>query len=147
MKRSPLSRNSTPMRRTRLRPKRPTPRRREAPRWTADEWFEANLLLQRRAGVVCECCHLRLGATYERHHRQRRRDGGDRLANLLILRPECHAYWTAHPAEAMARGIIVPTHADPAEIPVLWRSVEWSLLDDSGARSRLGLDPAYRITG
>lgn len=148
MKRTPLSRSATPMRRGRIKPRRATPRRREAPRWTREDWESANLALMARAAWFCECCGMPVdGQSVERHHRQRRRDGGDRLANLLMLLSSCHHFWTEHPADAIVRGIIVRTHADPAEVPVLWRGSDWSLLDDAGTRSRLGLDPAYRITG
>ena len=76
------------------------------------------MLLQARAGNQCECCGKPLDGRCERHHRKRRRDGGDRLANLLVLLPECHQRWTAQPARAMARGIIVSMSADPLDVPV-----------------------------
>lgn len=128
----------TPLRRTAMRPKRATPRRREAPRWDPEGWEDANALLVLRAGARCECCGKPFAGapddTPERHHRMRRRDGGDRLSNLLMLRRACHAYWTEHPAEAIGRGIIVPTYRDPATSPVLWRGTEWSVLTDDGER-------------
>lgn len=90
------------------------------------------MLLQARAGGRCECCGELLLGRCERHHRMRRRDGGDRLANLLVLLPACHAHWTAHPDEARLRGIIVPTYSSPEAAPVLWRGSSWLRLTDWG---------------
>lgn len=130
MRRSPLRRTG------RVKPRRDTPRRREAPRWTAEDWTLANIALNLRSGSRCECCGGRLYAgNIERHHRIRRRDGGDRLSNLLIIRRTCHQYWTEHPALARDRGIILLTTDDPETVPVLWRGREWSLLDDDGNRT------------
>lgn len=101
--------------------RRARPRRRHAPQWNREQWADADLALGRRSGLRCECCGEPTGGRYERHHRMRRRDGGDRLANLMVLRPRCHAYWTEHPAEARARGIIVSAlgNADVADVPVI----------------------------
>lgn len=121
------------MRRTRIKPRRATPRRREAPRWTWEEWQDTSTPLFVRAGNLCECCGGDfIGTTIERHHRKRRRDGGDRLSNVLLLRGSCHAHWTAHPREAVRRGIIVPTYRDPADLPVLHRGTTLVMLDDEG---------------
>lgn len=115
-----------------IRRKRSTPRRREAPRWDAADWEQANVHLYRRAGGRCECCGEPLNNRAERHHRQRRRDGGDRLSNLLLLLPEHHAHWTTHPAVAKDLGFIVPTGFDPAETPVRHGRRGWVLLADDG---------------
>lgn len=131
-RRTPLSRGKTPLPRSRLRARRPEPRRRDAPRWDASGWAEAEPLLQARAGGRCDCCGRPLVAV-ERHHRKRRRDGGDRLANVLLLLPECHRRWTVQPAQAQARGLIVPVHADPLEVPVLWHGKRLVLLGDDGS--------------
>lgn len=126
------------MRRSPIRSRRATPRRRTAPRWSPAEWEEANAALQQRSGLRCECCGQPAVTDVERHHRQRRRDGGDRLSNILWLTREHHAHWTAHPADAIERGIIVPTYADPATKPVLWRGTELVLLDDDGGVRSVG---------
>jgi hypothetical protein len=118
-----------------VKQRRTTPRRREAPRWSADEWASADLTLQARAGSVCECCGG-FAVRFERHHRKRRRDGGDRFANIVLLASDCHTYWTAHPAEARERGLIVPTWAEIPSTPLLWHGTEWSLLHDDGGRTR-----------
>lgn len=132
------------MKRAPIKRRRSTPRRREAPRWDADQWREAEGLLLVRSRGLCECCGRRPTATdpVERHHRQRRRDGGDRLANLLRLRRSCHAWWTAHPAAAVDKGIIVRTGMDPGQVPVRvaqrhgWWS--WVVLDDDGGARGVG---------
>jgi 5-methylcytosine-specific restriction endonuclease McrA len=94
----------------------------------------ANRALGWRSGVVCECCGRKFqDQPQERHHRQRRRDGGDRLANVMLLRRDCHRHWTEHPEEAQRRGIIVSAYADdPAAVPLLHKGRRWVLLDDLG---------------
>lgn len=123
------------MKRSPVKAKRSTPRRREAPRWTHTEWESANQTLYARSGGLCERC----GKTpwTERHHRKRRRDGGDRLCNILGLCSHCHRTVTEHPGEARRYGFIVSAYADPAVIPVLWRQREWFLLDDDGNKLTL----------
>ncbi len=136
-----VSRLRPPVKRSGVRAKR-GPRRREAPQEGAAWWEGATRLLWGRSGGRCECCNTPLGGSAERHHRQRRREGGDRLANLLLLSPSCHAYWTAHPGLARDRGIIVSSYAaDPGAVPVLYRGstytmARWVVLGDDG-----GMEP------
>ena len=131
------------MRRTPIKPKRRTPRRREAPRWTAEEWEAANQLLLVRSRGACEMCGVDLCANQRpvsRHHRQRRRDGGDRLSNLMLLcgtgTTGCHGKVTANPEWATnpMNGWIVPTSFDPADIPVRLADGWLYYLDDEGGR-------------
>jgi hypothetical protein len=65
----------------------------------------------------------------------RRRDGGDRLANLLLLHPWCHnvSSGSVHqePQQARERGFIVPSWADPLTYPVAVRD-QWYVLSDEG---------------
>lgn len=119
-------------RRTPLR-SRPVPRRRKAPRWTADDWAHADGVLMRRCGGRCERCLTDVHPAYaHRHHRQRRRVGGDRLANLLVLCQSCHTWIHDHPRNAREHGWIVPASApDPGAVPVLLHG-RLRLLDDSG---------------
>lgn len=127
------------MKRSPIKPKRATPRRREAPQWSWDEWQAANEILYARSGGACERCGVHTSAM-ERHHRKRRRDGGDRLSNVLLLCAGgggCHQTVTEHPYEARRYGFIVSAYADPAVIPVLYRRREWMILDDSGSRMPL----------
>lgn len=115
-----------------IKPRRDTPRRRTAHRADAADWEEINLLLYRRSGDRCECCGKPLLNQAERHHRMRRRDGGDTLSNLLLLLPDHHKHWTEHPAEAVNLGIIVPTWASVADTPVLHGSRGWVTLAEDG---------------
>jgi len=87
------------------------------------------LEVEERAAGYCEACGWP-AARVEFHHRQARGMGGtgdeqlrradvDTAGNLLRLHPACHAWAHAHPARARALGWIVPSWADPADIPVL----------------------------
>lgn len=131
------------MKRSPIRPKRKTPRRRESPRWTREEWAVANLALAIRAGDHCELCGKPLAGRAERAHRVRRRDGGDRLCNIVLLHPECHAFTHANPDDARAAGFLLRTTDDPLTIPVLWRGVLWCLLDDHGNREPVLIAPDH----
>lgn len=121
------------MKRTALRRRRDTPRRRDAPRFSADEWAVASEVLYRRCGGRCDWCGSRLDNDAARHHRQRRRDGGDRLANLVLLHTACHRWVHANPVLARGNGFIVPVGTDPASAP-LYRGYHagWWLLADDG---------------
>lgn len=131
------------MKRTPIKPRRSRPRRRSAALWTAEEWQAANQLLLLRSRGRCERCGKDLLANerpVSRHHRQRRRDGGDRLSNLMLLcgtgNTGCHGWITEHPAEAKlpTHGWIVPTEFDPADIPVRLADGYLYTLDDMGGR-------------
>lgn len=133
-----MSTPDTGLSRRRLRARRPTPRRRDTPQESAGWWETyANPLLMQRSGGRCEHCGRRPnpGQGFERHHRVRRRDGGDRLANLLLLLPSCHTYITEHPTEAKANGWIVEPTIDPETVPVRYQGGHLWWLDDHGGRS------------
>lgn len=117
---------------SRIRPRRATPRRRAAPLQDESWWAWATLELLRRSGHRCERCGQPLSGNMERHHRIRRRDGGDRLSNLLALHSRCHAYITEHPEEARANGWIVSalSNIDPEHAPVRIDGTWWNLTDD-----------------
>lgn len=128
-----------------VRKKRPTPRRRAAPQEGQAWWQWATQMLLARCGYRCERCGQPLGDNLERHHRQRRQVGGDRLSNLMALHTRCHQHITEHPDEALANGWIVSTHGpdgppDPALVPVrlpgLSGTARW-LLDDQGGKAPL----------
>lgn len=128
-----------------VRPKRDTPRRRTAPRFDTAQWDEASMLLAARCRMLCEICGDERPT--ERHHRQRRRDGGDRLANLLFLCTECHRRITDRPeSETQARelGYIVRALglAQPEDLPVFQWGSTWVLLDDLG--HAMATDPPTR---
>lgn len=105
-------------------------------RWTSSEWATNNLLLEARAAGACERCGHECGPV-ERHHRKRKREGGDSLANLVMVGRPCHAEIHAHPVEARRQGFIVSVSRNPAEVPVMWRRREWMQLDDDGNRTPL----------
>ena len=112
---------------------RPTPRRRDAPRWTPKEWADASLALLRRSGGRCEHCGELLHGRAERHHRKRRRDGGDSLDNLILLAPAHHVPLIhRHVTWAQERGLIVMVALDPETEPVWYMNREWMLLDAAG---------------
>ncbi len=115
-----------------MRRRRPTPRRRDAPRWVDREWADATIALLRRSKGLCECCGTDLRGRGERHHRVRRRDGGDRLSNLCLLLPGHHANAHTAPAHARETGVIVLSTLDPATQPILHHGKRWVLLDDDG---------------
>jgi 5-methylcytosine-specific restriction endonuclease McrA len=120
----------------RIRGKRSSPRRRDAPRVASHaEWDGFTMLLWARSRGVCEKCGE--NPPTDRHHRKRRRDGGDRLANLLFLCSTCH-HWLHDNAEsethARDNGYIVPALGvfDLLTYPVLQWGTTWVVLDDDG---------------
>lgn len=79
-------------------------------------------LLRARSRGRCEalvpgvCTHHASDA----HHRQRRRDGGHGIGNLVDLCRACHRWAHANPARARELGLIVSAfEVDPAAVPVL----------------------------
>lgn len=125
-----------------IRKRRAKPRRRTAPQEDANWWAMATMSLLARCGHRCERCGHPLGDNLERHHRQRRQVGGDRLSNLLALHTRCHQWITEHPEAAQQLGLIVSTHGpdgapDPAEVPVMLPGLSGTalwLLDDQGGK-------------
>lgn len=107
------------------------------PRWSATEWADNELFLMGRAAGSCERCGKECGPV-QRHHRKRRREGGDSLENLVVLGAPCHRWAHAHPVEARRTGFIVSMSREPAEVPILWHLHEWVYLDDVGGKHPLG---------
>lgn len=105
-------------------------------RWNSSEWADNSLLLEARAAGVCERCGKECGPV-QRHHRKRRREGGDSLENLLAVGRPCHEHIHAHPVESRRYGFIVSVYADPSVVPVLYRRQEWMILDAAGSRMPL----------
>lgn len=108
-------------------------------RWTASDWETANTVLWVRDRDRCGWCGQALRDRVDRHHRKRKTIGGDRFCNVVLLHPECHTVnaGSVHtePALAMRRGFIVPSWADPLEVPILLAG-EWFTFDDDGGRHR-----------
>jgi hypothetical protein len=106
-------------------------------RWTSEQWADNDLFLMGRAAGSCERCGKECGPV-ERHHRKRRREGGDSLENLVVLGRSCHAEVHAHPVESRRTGFIVSMSKDPADIPILWHLREWVYLGPDGDKHPLG---------
>lgn len=107
------------------------------PRWSAEQWADNDLFLMGRAAGACERCGKECGPV-ERHHRKRRREGGDSLENLTVLGAPCHREVHARPVEARRTGFIVSMSKNPADIPILWHLKEWVYLDSDGQKHPLG---------
>lgn len=109
-------------------------------RWTAAEWEQANLTLWLRSGGKCWWCDMWLGEDAARHHRMRRREGGDSYSNVILLHSNCHniAPNSVHqnPTLAIERGFIVPTWDDLRSTAVTMASGQRWFLDDLGATHR-----------
>jgi hypothetical protein len=71
----------------------------------------------------CVVCGLFLGDGAHLHHRKLRSQGGMGLAeNGITLCFQCHSAVHASPGHAVRSGWIVPSWADPLEVPVeTWR--------------------------
>lgn len=82
-----------------------------------------------RSMGLCERCG---GAGSEIHHRQRRRDGGHAVENLVNLCGTDHRWAHANPEAAKIKGFIVdPWVEDMAEVPIKTYS-EWVLFRSDG---------------
>lgn len=76
----------------------------------------ARQALQERDRGQCVRCGAK---AREVHHRQRRREGGHELHNLVSLCPRCHRFAHARPSEARQGGFIVSVYVDDvAAVPV-----------------------------
>lgn len=119
------------MKRTPIRAKRKTPRRRPAPRWSFADWLDAGPFLEARSGGVCEWCGS--PNQLERHHRKRRRDGGETFSNIVVLCRDDHRWAHEHPVRAREVGLIVSVSRDPEQVPFLSRRREWVWLREDGS--------------
>lgn len=113
------------------------------PRWTADQWEANNPRLLARDQFRCCCCGVPLRGRVERHHRQRRRVGGDRFSNLICLLPEHHAAAHANPVESRRTGLIVSAYEEfPNRVPLLLWGTHWVTLQDTPHYTVLPSAPA-----
>jgi hypothetical protein len=106
----------------------------------------ARPLVRARSGGICETRipGVCLGRAANMHHRKNRSQGGKWTAsNLIDLcgsgTTGCHGVLTdpqGRRTEYEANGWIVPSYANPAEVPVLIHNAttghDWVLLDDNG---------------
>lgn len=130
VRKTPMPRGDTQLRRTAMKPYRPTA--------TSDERTARQLVRGRSLGL----CEIRLDdictdRATDWSHRESKGVGGKwRAANGLDACRQCHRYITEHPALAYEHGWFVRSHQDPAEVPVLIHNAttghDWVLLDDNG---------------
>jgi hypothetical protein len=109
-------------------------------------WRAVRLRVLERSGGLCECCGAGLNPlAFECHHRKFRSQGGtDDPRNLLALLRGCHRrVHLGDRVAAEAAGLVVPSHADPAAVPLLLHGVDRlylagdgyaPVLDDEGGR-------------
>lgn len=114
-------------------------------------WRETGHMLACRSGGRCEGCGQLIAAGIREpsiHHRQARGLGGTSrpqvhdLCNLLLLCAGfsrrlagvlgCHGMTEAHENDPVARGLLVPHPADPAQVPVVLASGRRVLLAADG---------------
>lgn len=89
-------------------------------------------LTAQRSGSRCEVC-LRARAT-DVHHRKNRSQGGTwDAANLMHLCHLCHGVITNNPRVAITQGWTVPSHRDPADVPVWLGDHGWTFLSADGS--------------
>lgn len=91
--------------------------------------------VRRRDGDQCGRCGC---PGTEIQHRMRRREGGHSPSNLALMCNTCHRWAHANPEEARQAGWVVPTYADPADVPMLTFS-GWVLLSDDYTMTYLDL--------
>lgn len=114
MKRSQPLKRRTPLRaqsRTKL-----------AQRRKRDRWALLRRDVFARDNGRCVCCGRRLDVVlWECHHRRLRSAGGpDAMHNLVALCSDCHRWAHDRRLESEPLGFIVPSHADPAAMPVTY---------------------------
>ncbi|MDI9889943.1 HNH endonuclease [Microbacterium sp. IEGM 1404] len=95
-----------------------------------DPMAEARPIVHKRSGGMCERCCARRATDV--HHRQLRRHGDHKPANLVDLCRECHNRVHEHRDEATAAGFIVSGRVDPRTVPVQHGLYGRVLLDDAG---------------
>lgn len=83
------------------------------------QWEEMREALLSRSGGRCEFCGEGFRGAMELHHRRLRSQGGEDSAdNLAAIHPECHLRAHRYPELAREWGWIVPSWADPADVPI-----------------------------
>ncbi|AYD82300.1 HNH endonuclease [Mycobacterium phage Wamburgrxpress] len=102
-------------------------------------------LVYARADRFCERC-CRNGPVFSVHHRLKRSHGGLWTPDNCVLicgtgTQGCHQWVEEHADAAAVEGWHVRPWQYPAEVPVLYRGNEWSLLTTEGTRERLRENP------
>ena len=90
-----------------------------------------------RAGNYCEACG-QSGDQFALHHRRLKSQGGkDEVCNLIAVHHRCHNLGTysihMRPADAVEKGQIVPSWANPSEFPLTLSDGSKVLLDNEGS--------------
>ena len=77
---------------------------------------KAREIVWERQNRQCARCG---GRGYQIHHRQRRREGGHAVGNLVGLCLTCHNWCHKTPDNARERGYIIPISVDdPSSVPI-----------------------------
>jgi 5-methylcytosine-specific restriction endonuclease McrA len=127
MKRSSGLRRRTPLRRS------PPARRRQPKQKVGSAPPELRAIVWERESYRCASCGCWLAAGWHCHHRKLRSQGGrHELPNLLALCAACHGWAHENPADAQARGLIVPSWAIPAVRAVFCHDGRLVALGDDG---------------
>lgn len=96
----------------------------------SDPMAEARPVVHARSGGMCERCGA--ARATDVHHRQLRRHGDHKPANLVDLCRTCHNWAHGHPKDAQALGFIVPSWVDPRRVVILHALYGLVRLDDQG---------------
>lgn len=94
-----------------------------------------------RDGFRCVICQD--SDVLQIHHRRPRGMGGTRRestngpAGLILLCENCHSWVESHRDLARQRGFLVPQHAEPADVALIWHG-QWSWLADDFTVTPLG---------
>lgn len=132
MKRSPMPRSASAMKRTKALTQRSIKAKRA--KVTAVE-RNGRKVTSTRSGGICEIDGHNPAS--ECHHRKNRSQGGSWLPpNLLDLCHDCHHRATVNPALARERGWSVLSTQDPAEVPVFLAELGWVFLLEDGSTTQ-----------
>lgn len=82
------------------------------------------------------------GAPSDIHHRQRRREGGHALCNVVRLCRTCHSWAHAHPEEARKTGFIVSLYEDDVTSVPIKAFWGWGAIHPDGSIWPLAAPPA-----
>ncbi len=91
----------------------------------------ATALIRVRDRDRCQRCG---GGASDRHHRQRRRDGGHGAGNLVLMCRTCHGWVHGNPIKAQETGFIVKFADNYLTVPIKTYA-GWALLHDDGTMS------------
>lgn len=96
----------------------------------------------RKRDLRCVVC---MSQGYDIHHRQRRREGGHGLDNMILLCRSCHERAHKHPEWARERGFIVSVYSDPGETPLKTYSGWVALRADGSLEFLTDLPEGFKV--